>query len=393
MFRNLTVARKLILLGIVFSLPVAVLLFLLVKEQNIAIEFGSQERKGVEYITPVRHLLHDIQKHQVAFLNGSTDASALEKQIEQDIRSAQEQDGRYGKELKTTHGLAGLVEKWSTTKSLILRSSSNAKPESINSAYDDIVGKSILPLIIQAGDTSNLILDPDLDSYYAMDNVILNLPTLGQLISQVNGHVSDIILTRENSEPKKQLISFLLARIEPTMERVNTGLQTSITQNPSLRTKLSLPLRTHLEAVKAYDDMIRRQILEAGPSEFAKLDLKTISAEGLKTLESNYAMYDVTMGVLDELLAIRIGNFNQRRAASLGAVGISVVFAALFVYSIGRSISRPLAELKGVTERINKGDLTTPANINRNDEIGQLADALNRLQKTLQGSGKMKAAA
>ena len=393
MFRNLTVARKLILLGIVFSLPVAVLLFLLVKEQNIAIEFGSQERKGVEYITPVRHLLHDIQKHQVAFLNGSTDASALEKQIEQDIRSAQEQDGRYGKELKTTHGLAGLVEKWSTTKSLILRSSSNAKPESINSAYDDIVGKSILPLIIQAGDTSNLILDPDLDSYYAMDNVILNLPTLGQLISQVNGHVADIILTRENTEPKKQLISFLLARIEPTMERVNTGLQTSITQNPSLRTKLSLPLRTHLEAVKAYDDMIRRQILEAGPSDFAKLDLKTISAEGLKTLESNYAMYDVTMGVLDELLAIRIGGFNQRRAASLGAVSISIVFAALFVYSIGRSISKPLAELKGVTERINKGDLTTPANIDRNDEIGQLADALNRLQKTLQGSGKMKAAA
>jgi|GraSoiStandDraft_24_1057298.scaffolds.fasta_scaffold71941_2 methyl-accepting chemotaxis protein len=393
MFRNLTVARKLILLGIVFSLPVAVLLFLLVKEQNIAIEFGSQERKGVEYISPIRHLLHDIQKHQVAFLNGSTDASALEKQIEQDIRSAQEQDGRYGKELKTTHGLSGLVEKWSTTKSLILRSSSNAKPESINSAYDDIVGKSILPLIIQAGDTSNLILDPDLDSYYAMDNVILNLPTLGQLISQVNGHVADIILTRENTEPKKQLISFLLARIEPTMERVNTGLQTSITQNPSLRTKLSLPLRTHLEAVKAYDDMIRRQVLEAGPSEFAKLDLKTISAEGLKTLDSNYAMYDVTMGVLDELLAIRIGGFNQRRSASLGAVSISIVFAALFVYSIGRSISKPLAELKGVTERINKGDLTTPANIDRNDEIGQLADALNRLQKTLQGSGKMKAAA
>jgi methyl-accepting chemotaxis protein len=393
MFRNLTVARKLILLGLVFSLPVGVLLFLLVKEQNIAIEFGSQERKGVEYITPVRHLLHDIQKHQVAFLNGSPETSALEKKIEEDIRTAQAQDGRYGKELKTTHGLSGLVEKWSTTKSLILRSSSNAKPESINSAYDDIVSKSILPLIIQAGDTSNLILDPDLDSYYAMDNVILNLPTLGQLIAQVNGHVSDIILTRENSESKKQLISFLLARIEPTMDRVNTGLQTSITQNPSLRTKLALPLRTHIEMVKAYDDMIRRQILEAGPSEFAKLDLKAVSAEGLKTLDSNYAMYDVTMGVLDELLAIRIGNFNQRRAVSFGVVSISVVFAALFVFSIGRSISKPLSQLKEVTDRISKGDLSTSADINRSDEIGQLAESLNRLQKILQTGGKMKAAA
>jgi hypothetical protein len=41
MIWNMTVARKLGLLGIVFSLLVAVLLSLLVKKQNIAIEFGS----------------------------------------------------------------------------------------------------------------------------------------------------------------------------------------------------------------------------------------------------------------------------------------------------------------------------------------------------------------
>ena len=392
MFRNLKVGSKLILLGIMFSIPVAVLLFLLIKEQNIAIDFGENERRGVEYIKPVRHLLHDIQKHQVAFLNGAAEASALEKQIEDDLRSAQEVDGRYGKDLKTTHGLSGLAEKWSSTKSLILRSSSNAKPENINSAYDDIVGKSILPLIIQAGDTSQLILDPDLDSYYAMDNVVLNLPALGQLIAQTNAHVADLILTRENIESKKQLISFLLARIEPTMDRLNTGLQTSVNTNPALRSKLSLPLRTHVEAMKAYDDMIRRQVLDAGPSDFAKIDLKSMSANGLKTLESNYVMYDVTIGVLDDLLVTRIGTFNQRRTASLGVVSISIVFAALFVFSIGRSISRPIAELRDVTDRMNKGDLNTPADIDRRDEIGQLAGAINRLQKSLQSGNKMKAA-
>ena len=392
MFRNLKVGSKLILLGIMFSIPVAVLLFLLIKEQNIAIDFGENERRGVEYIKPVRHLLHDIQKHQVAFLSGAAEASALEKQIEDDLRSAQEVDGRYGKDLKTTHGLSGLAEKWSSTKSLILRSSSNAKPENINSAYDDIVGKSILPLIIQAGDTSQLILDPDLDSYYAMDNVVLNLPALGQLIAQTNAHVADLILTRENIESKKQLISFLLARIEPTMDRLNTGLQTSVNTNPALRSKLSLPLRTHVEAMKAFDDMIRRQVLDAGPSDFAKIDLKSMSANGLKTLESNYAMYDVTIGVLDDLLVTRIGTFNQRRTASLGVVSISIVFAALFVFSIGRSISRPIAELRDVTDRMNKGDLNTPADIDRRDEIGQLAGAINRLQKSLQGNNKMKAA-
>jgi hypothetical protein len=63
MFRNLKVASKLVLLGIVFSAPVALLLFLLVKEQNIAIDFGQNKRRGVEYIKPVRQLLHDMQKH------------------------------------------------------------------------------------------------------------------------------------------------------------------------------------------------------------------------------------------------------------------------------------------------------------------------------------------
>jgi HAMP domain-containing protein len=393
MFRNLKIGRKLILLGIVFSVPVVVLLFLLIKEQNIAIDFGQNERRGVEYIKPIRQLLHNIQKHQVAFLNGAAETSILEKQIEEGIRSAQEVDGRYGKELKTTHGLAGLAEKWATTKSLILRNSSSAKPENINSVYDDIVGKSILPLIIQAGNTSQLILDPDLDSYYAMDNVINELPELGQLIAQANAHATDMILTRENSESKKQLIAFILARIEPAMETINNGLQTSITENPSLRGKLSAPIRTHIEAVKAFDDMLRRQVLDAGPSDFAKIDLKSISANGLKTLDSNYALYDATVGVLDDLLANRVGKFNQRRTLSLIIAGISVLIAMLFIASIGRSISKPLAELKEVTDRIGKGDLNALADIDRHDEIGQLAGAINQLQKTLRGDSKIKAAA
>jgi hypothetical protein len=100
-------------------------------------------------------------------------------------------DARYGKEFKSTHLLAGLAEKWASTKSLILRNSSSAKPENINSVYDDIVGKTILPLIIQVGNASNLILDPDLDSYYAMDTVITKMPELVQLIGQANAHATD----------------------------------------------------------------------------------------------------------------------------------------------------------------------------------------------------------
>jgi methyl-accepting chemotaxis protein len=226
-----------------------------------------------------------------------------------------------------------------------------------------------------------------------MDTVITKLPEFGQLIGQANSHATDLILTRENSESKKQLIAFILTRIEPALETINDGLQTAANENPALRSKLPLPIRTHIEAVKAFDDMLRRQILGAGPSDFAKIDLKSVIANGLNTLESSYALYDASVGVLDDLLATRVGKFNHRRGLSLVAVGISILISLLFIASIGRSINRPLAELKEVTDRINKGDLTTFAGIDRNDEIGQLAEAINRLQKALQGSSKLKAAA
>ena len=150
-------------------------------------------------------------------------------------------------------------------------------------------------------------------------------------------------------------------------------------ENPGLRGKLSAPIRTHIEAVKAFDDMLRRQVLDAGPSDFAKIDLKSVTANRLKTLDSSYALYDASVGVLDDLLASFVGRFNQRRALSLGAVSISIVIAALFIISIGHSIGRPIAELKEVTDRISKGDLSTSADIDRRDEIGPLAGAIKRL--------------
>jgi hypothetical protein len=90
---------------------VALLLFLLIKEQNISIDLGQNERRGVEYIKPVRQLLYDIPKHQVAFLSGAAETFPTERQILEDIRSAQEVDGRYGIEFQTIHGLAGSAEK------------------------------------------------------------------------------------------------------------------------------------------------------------------------------------------------------------------------------------------------------------------------------------------
>ncbi|QCI78929.1 hypothetical protein E6W36_02935 [Hankyongella ginsenosidimutans] len=48
-----------------------------------------------------------------------------------------------------------------------------------------------ITLIARVGDTSNLILDPDLDSYYTMDMVIAKLPTLVAALVSLNQSYRD----------------------------------------------------------------------------------------------------------------------------------------------------------------------------------------------------------
>jgi hypothetical protein len=76
--------------------------------------------------------------------------------------------------------------------------------------------------------------------------------------------------------------------------------------------------------------------------------------------DSSYALYDASVGVLDDLLATTVGRFNQRRALSPIIAGVSVLIALQFIASIGRSISKLLAELKEVTDRADKENLRTP---------------------------------
>jgi len=68
----------------------------------------------------------------------------------------------------------------------------------------------------------------------------------------------------------------------------------------------------------------------------------------------------------------------------LATIGLSILIAILIVASIGRTVSRPLAELSEVMNRISKGVLSNSAGIERYNVIAQLADAINRLRKTLQ---------
>ena len=78
------------------------------------------------------------------------------------------------------------------------------------------------------------------------------------------------------------------------------------------------------------------------------------------------------------------GLFVDVKPLLMAAVG-ALLFSILFWFPLVRSITRALAQTTGATEQIAQGRFAVRVRTCRRDEIGQLAEAVNRMAERLQG--------
>jgi hypothetical protein len=127
----------------------------------------ANERLGVQYLRPVTRLIIELSKAQSAAVRGSAvDSVALEAAVS-GVSAADDVDGIA---LRTQ-------QLWTQLRAEIAKVMTE-RPTAATAIdrYGDLI-ELVAELARRAGDTSQLILDPKVDSYYLMDAVLLQLPT------------------------------------------------------------------------------------------------------------------------------------------------------------------------------------------------------------------------
>ena len=167
MLSGLRVAHRLLLIYLLSFASVAYLAYTLVAEKNIAIEFARKELRGIGYVDVVRQSLVSI----IRAGGGCTEAGITAATI----RTADQ-----------IAALASAEREYDITRiPSPRRCSSAAMRHLVAQGTGDPAARRLLEaraidsarlLISRIGDESNLILDPDLDSYYTMSVVMLRLP-------------------------------------------------------------------------------------------------------------------------------------------------------------------------------------------------------------------------
>ena len=382
---RLRYTQKFVLIGLLFLVPLAASLYLLVREQNIAINFGRKELEGTYYLRPLRALLEDAQRYRALeyrSLTGATTSasefSRIEAQIEEDFAALVEVDATYGASLGASDAAAALQQTWQTIRSQDSEALSRDNYDRQTEFIQDIVG-----LMTEVGDTSNLILDPDLNSYYVMDAVLLKLPEQQVLLSQLT-ELSDRIARQQrlSNEDRIQLV-VLSGLVGSNADALHRNLLNGMSSDPggTLRTRLSGPMETSDAAIPRYLNLVRSELEVA---DTITVSPETLGAAGQDALQASYRLYDEASPTLENLLNARVNRFTRAQFNVLAFVLVFVTIAFLIGLSVMRAISRPMDHLTQVTQQLAAGDMSARVAVRGQDEAAQVGRAFNHMADQLQ---------
>jgi len=341
---RLSVSRKLMLIYLLDLTTVIFITSILINESYIAINFARKEIVGNAYIEQVRDSLFAI----VSAHDGQ-DAVNL-AQAADSIRRAED---TYGAKM----GTAALAENFNGALARL----GQAKDTAAASRQALLDGRKLLTRI---GDQSNLILDPDLDSYYTMSLTILRFPDLlDQLLSYTD--------LAGSGDQTQYLIS--QGRLSALLDGITSDYQAAYAGNPSR----TLPAELDATRLKLLDAL--RDLLAVKLEDNAQLVAGRDAA-----ITATVAAWQGTATTLDALLKARVDSLVRRMWEHLGMAAALLGLILYLVFYVARQIAVPLRRLADVADRVQAtNDYNLRAHWESGDEIGQLVTGFNTMLERL----------
>ena len=344
---RLSVARKLLLIYLLDLTAVIFISGILINEKFIAIDFGRKEKAGAEYIAQLRPTLMAVAGWRNATLAPPQSLAGIEQSLGSGMQSAQANE-RFRQAVAALAAAPGRA----TTRA----------------ALD--TGRA---LVTRVGNQSNLILDPDLDSYYTMSLILLRFPELLELTSEMGARLHSHGAGELDATESRTKYFILEGRIDAVAAAIASDYGEAFAA-------ASGPLQPRLDASRAQllasIDRFRtatRSAMADGSGGLAPFE--TAQQALFASLDRAWSSAIVE---LDTLLDARERGFFQRMWMHLGTALFLLLLILSAVFYVARQISRPLRGLSLVVDTVRRtGDHSLRARWESGDEIGRLVLGFN----------------
>lgn len=344
-FRRTGIRVKLLIILGLLSLPYPVLMGLLIRQQNVAIRFAEKELLGAEFNRSLFQLFSRAESQGFVEAGELKDVDALNQEMGEALKSG---------------------ELWQALRPLLLAAGADERRQ------------RFLELNTRVGDTSNLILDPDLDSYYVMDITTIRLPLLLKRLGEISERSDELLARGSITDSEREQLLLQESLLEEQLQGILHSQQTIFEYNPELRPAMIAAHGKFSTRMDAFRNRLETLLFEEKADRAGRAAFEKARREAITGIVD---FYITTSQLLVILLNKRIDGFVMQRNVTTGIVAVLIVTSVALTFLLIGSIIQPLREIGNRMNEIadGQGDLTSRLTEDLPDrDLSVLAAAFNR---------------
>ncbi len=375
---SLPIGTKLTLITLLLGIPAVVLVGILTNQQNQSIDVANKERRGVEYLIPIREVLQNLQKHRgsASGLLGGDDSFQItvdtsSKAVDDALTQLQQIDVRSGTELKTGSVVSKLKTDWET-----LKNQTNQRQISMVDsfkAHTKLIEDDIFSLIDRVGNESGIVLDPVIDTYYLGNNLINVMPDFTENLGQARGTAARLYNARLVGSSDIINLRVLFDAAKTGLDEFNSSIGYAQEGNTAIKDQLADFAKRTDDATQKILDIYDKGLLKGQVTGSAKVAFDTATI----ALDTIFKVYEESTILLDSLLQSRISDLHRSQITDLVTLALILLAAIGIILAVVRSITRPIGELSQASEEIGRGNLNVHVLVSERDELGRLGTTFN----------------
>jgi methyl-accepting chemotaxis protein len=369
---RLRISTRLALAALVFFVPMVVMVYFIVSGLRANVSFTAAENMGLDFVRPLG------DAYSAALRLGTGRDESCAQVIDGAISEMRSHSGEYARLALDEAGASrhegcvtvdALADDWAAYRA-------SPGDEARNRLSADIFSA-----ISYIGNTSNLILDPDLDSYYAMDCVVVYVPIALRRMASIRDATG---AKRNDSTWELPILAAFLRQDDRDL--IISSVRTALAEDKNfygvsdgLQERLPKPTSDYERSATRLADALEA-MAGAGAG---KEDERAFESAWGECLDSTMALFDPLCDELRVLCLKRIAYYEAKERIAISTSIACFLFAFLVIFLIDRGIMGAIASIKGDTMRIAESlDLSTRVDVGRlgeNTELGALASNINAL--------------
>ena len=355
---RLKIAHKLLIFGAVLAVPIVILLHSVVSGYDEGIRYTRNELEGARRLELLRAMAENVRLHQrldYLRLKGDLRWEAQRKEAAERID-----------EVLARGAAQQLVAPWQQ-----LRTHLAASPAESVAAHQQLAA-GMRNLVRELGDSSGLVLDPEMDSYYMMELAVTLLPDAQTTIADAAMLANEEALGEPVSESNRLQFAIYADALEnSTLPQVRHAAETSLREDRDFHgvsESLQQNLWGLLSGYQAALGSCVEQMRQYSRSPASGVSAPELAAAADRAAQAGWEFQRASIVELQMLLNKRISDLRWKRIVALGSGILCAATLLALLWAAHRFRVRQLA---------HEFNLTVDARVSERTRIARnLHDAL-----------------